>query len=281
MITQSMDGIGFELKAPHDFTWIHKYGRVFCAFDNLISGNICFGVTNGQQKYFIKYAGAHTKMYAGQPESAVRHLRDAAGKYEELKHKSVSTLLTTEVTPSGFALVFQWFDGYALAPIELHLNRLQAFHLVDRLRMYDGLVDLIVQANRKDYLAAGLSHQQILINFEESRAIVSSLDHFRRFPLVAPHPKLPGSTWFVPPEGYVVGTPLDERSNVYAQGALAFTFFGNPLKQNEQGWSAGNALYQLAQKAVQEDRENRISSPALYQKLWRETVLKMPRLSGV
>lgn len=281
MIFYQVDGIGFEIKEQHDFSWLKQFGRVFCVFDSLISGNLCFGVSNGSHKYFIKYAGAATKMYNGQPENAVRHLMEAAPKYEHLKHQSIIPLTAQAALPMGYALVFPWFDGYALAPIDIHLNRLQAFHLVDRLRMYDSLVDGIVNANKNDYLAAGLAHQQILVNFEQNQAVICSVNHFRRFPTVAPHPKLPGSTWFVPPEGYRIGTLLDERSNVYPLGALAFTFFGNPREQSDHLWSAGKALYQIAQKAITPDVEQRIQSPALYQKMWREAVFNLPRLSGV
>lgn len=281
MIHQVVDGIGFELKEPHDFGWLQQIGRVFCAFDNLISGNICFGVDDGTKKYFVKYAGAATKMYASQPRIAVNSLKAAAGVYAELAHPGFSELKYALDLNEGFALVFPWFDGYALAPVSLHLERLQTFPLLERLRMYDCLVDAIVNANQKDHLAAGLSHQQILVNFEEGKALICSLDHFMRFPVVAPYPKLPGSSWFVPPEGYVTGTLMDERSNVYAQGALAFTFFGNPRARDASGWSAGKALYHLAAQAIEKEPDKRIASPMLYQKLWRETVLQMPRIIGV
>lgn len=281
MIRYQSDGVGFEVKEPHDFSWLNRFGRVFCAFDSLISGNLCFGVSDGRQKFFIKYAGAATKMYNGRPENAVRHLMKATPKYEDLKHPSVIPLLAQTALPQGHALVFPWFEGYALAPIDLHLKKLQALRLIDRLRMYDSLADAIVNANQKDYLAAGLAHQQILVNFDQALAVICSLNHFRRFPAIAPHPKLPGSAWFVPPEGYRTGAPLDERSNVYALGALAFTFFGNPRDQSGHLWSAGSALYQIAQQAISPDIGKRPQSPALYQKMWRETVFKMNRLSGV
>lgn len=44
---QYTDGIPYKLKAPFDFSFLSKYGKVFKVFDNQDSGNICFGVTDG------------------------------------------------------------------------------------------------------------------------------------------------------------------------------------------------------------------------------------------
>ena len=55
---QWIDGIPFKLKAPFDFSFFRRYGTVFKAFDEQGSGNIAFGVRNGEKKCFIKFAGA-------------------------------------------------------------------------------------------------------------------------------------------------------------------------------------------------------------------------------
>ena len=34
MITQTIDGISFRLKAPFDFTFLHEYGRIFRVWDD-------------------------------------------------------------------------------------------------------------------------------------------------------------------------------------------------------------------------------------------------------
>ncbi len=280
MIQVDLHGVGFEIKEPHDFSWLSALGQVFCAFDNLISGNLCFGLTSGTQKYFVKYAGAKTKMYAGQPENARRFLLNSVKAYEELRHKGFPQLLQVIKTQGGAALVFPWFEGFALAPLDLFLKRLQGMSLVDRLFMYDSLMDALVMANHKDYLISGLSHSQVLINFELREALICSLGHFQKFPAIAPYPKLAGSSWFVPPEGYETGRPLSEGTNVYALGALAFTFFGNPYQKDEMGWSAGRSLYHLASAAILPDIGLRIENPAQYQHTWRDIVRQMPRLSG-
>ena len=53
-----MEGIPYRLKAPFDFGFLSRYGRVFRIFDAQDSGNICFGVEQGGRRYFVKFAGA-------------------------------------------------------------------------------------------------------------------------------------------------------------------------------------------------------------------------------
>ena len=278
MISQQADGLHFQLKAPHDFTWLNEIGRVFCVFDQLISGNICFGADDGRRRYFIKYAGAQTLMYAGQKEAAVLRLQAAQPRYNELRHPALTRLLGSLETPEGHALVFEWFEGYALAPLELHLDRLLSLPLTARLALFDSLMDFMVLASSKDYLAAGLSHHHILVDFDKQRALLSSVNHFMRFPAATPHPKSPGSSWFLPDEGYQVGKPLDESATVYALGALAFSFFNANKAKARQGWTAGQPLYELASTAIRDKSEHRAQSAARFQAAWREQVRQLPGL---
>lgn len=81
---QWVDGIPYRLEAPYDFSFLAKYGTVFKVFDEQGSGNISFGVRNGEKKYFIKFAGAPRKNYianrdsgAIDAESAIRLLQNA------------------------------------------------------------------------------------------------------------------------------------------------------------------------------------------------------------
>jgi serine/threonine-protein kinase len=47
---QWMDGIPYKLKAPFDFSFLGRYGKVFKVFDNQGSGNICFGISDGDKE---------------------------------------------------------------------------------------------------------------------------------------------------------------------------------------------------------------------------------------
>ncbi|NLX83130.1 MAG: hypothetical protein GXZ04_04865 [Clostridiales bacterium] len=278
MITLVHDGLSVRLKSWHDLSWLKNFGRVFCVFDQLISGNLGFGVDAGEHKYFIKYAGASTLMYAGEPDAAVSRLRAAYPKYVRLQHPAINQVLHEFPTAQGYALVFQWFDGYALAPLQLHMEHLRSLPLIEKLSIFDQLASALVQATTMDYLIAGLSDHHLLIDFERKRPLLSSINHFERFPTSVPHPKLSGTSWYIPPEGYVIGAALDEYANVYALGSLAFTFFGNQGTRALHDWTAGPALYEIAAKATQKKAENRMHSAVIFQTQWRKAVLSLPRL---
>lgn len=278
MITIVHDNLKIQLKSWHDLSWLQGFGRVFCVFDQLISGNLCFGVDDGERKYFIKYAGSPTMMYAGDTQAAVDRLRAAYPKHLKLSHPALNHVLQEFQTSQGYGLIFSWFDGFALAPLRLHMEHLHALALIDKLALYDQLMDALVQASRMDYLIAGLSDHHLLIDFEKKRPLLSSLSHFEQFPARVPHPKLPGTSWYIPPEGYVIGAALDEYANVYALGSLAFTFFGNQGTRALHDWTAGPALYEIAAKATQKKAENRMHSAVIFQTQWRKAVLSLPRL---
>ncbi len=70
MIEHDVDGLRFELRNRHDFSWIGRYGRVFDVYDTQDSGNICFGVHANGRDLFLKCAGANTTMYNGAPAGA-------------------------------------------------------------------------------------------------------------------------------------------------------------------------------------------------------------------
>lgn len=59
--------VSFSLQEDHDFRWLDEMGRVFCVFDEQDSGNISFGVENGEGKFFVKYAGAKPMDFTGHP----------------------------------------------------------------------------------------------------------------------------------------------------------------------------------------------------------------------
>ena len=109
---QYIDGIPCKLKEPFDFSFLGKYGKVFKVFDEQASGCICFGVVDGEKKYFIKFAGVRTINNHDLPVSdAVARLKAAAPKYTELAHPLLINLLEAKSIGNGYMLVFGWEDG--------------------------------------------------------------------------------------------------------------------------------------------------------------------------
>ena len=71
---QYIDGIPFKLKSTFDFSFMKEYGTVFKVYDDQDSGNICFGTEKDGQRYFVKFAGAPTEQYGGDPADAISRL---------------------------------------------------------------------------------------------------------------------------------------------------------------------------------------------------------------
>lgn len=278
MITQNVHGFPLSLKQQHDLSWVSNWGQVFYVFDQLISGNLCFGVQSEAGHFFIKYAGAHTLMYPGDPQTAVHKLTQALPIYQDLCHSSFPRMLEAFKTTNGFGVVFQWFEGYPLAPLQVHMTQLRKLSLHQRLRLYDQLLDGLVFAASIDYLPAGISDQHLLVDFSKTVLMLCSVNNFLRHPATVPYPKLPGSPWYVPPEGYSTGKRLDESSLVYTMGMLAFTFFGHRDSQSPLLWEAGDPLYMLATNAIVKDPGKRQQSAHQYLDNWRAEVRNLPFL---
>lgn len=109
-----LDSVSFQLKKHHNFEWLKEMGEVFTVFDEQDSGNICFGIKKDGVKKFVKYAGAETKEYNGNPEDAVEILKNSVSMYEDLKDEHLIHLLEHFETEKGYALIFEWFEGESL-----------------------------------------------------------------------------------------------------------------------------------------------------------------------
>lgn len=88
------------------------------------------------------------------------------------------------------------------------------------------------------------------------------------------------------PEEYEFGAVVDEKTNVFTLGALFFHFFGSYSK-NEisqmykynkfipckiECWDLNNELYDIAIKAVNEDRQMRFNSVLDFYKVWSHSI---------
>ena len=105
---QYIDGIPFKLKSTFDFSFMKEYGTVFKVYDDQDSGNICFGTEKDGQRYFVKFAGAPTEQYGGDPADAISRLKATLPIYSDLKHENLIELIEAKEIGDGFAMVFKW-----------------------------------------------------------------------------------------------------------------------------------------------------------------------------
>lgn len=111
MVYQEIDNIKFKMKEYFDFSFLHKFGKAFKVFDDQDSGNICFGVNNGNEKLFIKFAGAPTSEYSGEPIDAINTLKSTVPLYQTIHHKCLIEYIDSFEISNGFAMIFRWADG--------------------------------------------------------------------------------------------------------------------------------------------------------------------------
>lgn len=185
---QYIDGLPYKMKAPFDFEFIHKYGRVFKVFDDQDSGNICFGVyaddkneifqeptseregmwiqpaiseaaqkqcaEGGASRYFVKFAGAPTKEYDGTPEDAVERLKATLPIYMDLRHPNLIELVDAQDVAGGFVMVFKWAEGNCMGRMypEEH-RRFMNLPIEDRLQVFQDVLAFLEYVHDRGYVA--------------------------------------------------------------------------------------------------------------------------------
>jgi len=76
-----------------------------------------------------------------------------------------------------------------------------------------------------------------------------------------------GSARFMSPEEFTLGAVIDETTNVYAVGALAFSLFAD-CSREAADWTLSPALYAVAKKATADDRNERYATHAELLEAW-------------
>lgn len=281
-VTIHLGNVSFELKEALFFDWIHKYGQVFCVFDEQDSGNIAFGVEQEGRKQFIKYAGARTMEYTGEPEAAIERLKAAVPLYKALKHPNLIELLEHfEVQGGGYAAVFEWFDGECLhshwsfpPPAKYHDSRSPFYRhrhltLQQRLDSLDVIFSFHEYVEAQGYVAVDFYDGSILYDFTTNQTKICDIDFYRRSPASNDiGEQFWGAVRSKSPEEYELGAPIDSRTNVYNLGAIAFGLLGGERNHALERWEAGQALYEVALQAVHQDRDQRFSSIAAFKSAW-------------
>ncbi len=275
-----IDGVSFQLREGHDFNWLNGWGRVFQVFDQQDSGNIGFGVERGGVRRFIKYAGASTVDYPGSPADAVDRLIKAVPVYRDLRHPALVSLIDCFDTVNGFAMVFEWFNGECLhshwlfSPREKYTHpaspnfRFNRLPLTKRLAAFERILSFHAHAEARGYLAVDFYDGSILYDFETDQARICDIDFYQRRPLINTMGRMWGSTRFMAPEEFELGAAIDQRTNVFTMGAMAFACFGGTLDRSLAKWTAGEALYQVALQAVSSNRASRQATVAELRDAW-------------
>lgn len=290
---QYIDGLPYKMKAPFDFEFIHKYGKVFKVFDDQDSGNICFGVcgTDGS-RYFVKFAGAPTESYDGLPEDAVERLKATLPIYMDLKHPGLIQLLDAQDVAGGFAMVFRWAEGDCMGrmyPAQHH--RFMNLPVEARLQVFRDVLAFLEYVHDRGYVAIDFYDGSVMydacdregatVTFErneiacscygQGKTSICDIDFFGQKPYYNHMGRMWGSSSFMSPEEFALGAELDEVTNVYTAGAFAFALFGG-YRRDFDNWTLVEACYEVAKKAVSDDRGSRQQSLRQLIREWEDAL---------
>lgn len=90
---------------------------MFKVYDNQDSGNICFGTEKDGQRYFIKFAGAPTEQYNGNPTDAIARRKATLPVYSELQHENLIEYVIFDMGRMWGSSLFQSPEEYEVGAV--------------------------------------------------------------------------------------------------------------------------------------------------------------------
>ena len=109
------------------------------------------------------------------------------------------------------------------------------------------------------FVAIDFYDGRVMYDFKRQKTIICDIDFFRKSPAVNDMGRMWGSSILMSPEKFEKGAVLDEITNVYTLGAMAFALFGN-YKRDLENQSLSKKVYDVAAKATSDSRDNRYQS---------------------
>lgn len=269
MHIESVDGLPVRLRAPHELSFLARWGRVFRVFDEQDSGNLCFGVEGEGGRVFVKYAGAPTVRYEGSMREAIERSRAAAEIYRALSHPRLVRLRESVDLGSGHAMVFDWTEA---VPLGRQFGRAQVLAKLDsasRARAVQQIYDFHASAAAVGWVAVDLYDGSLLIDQGTGDVTLCDVDLYARAPLVNTMGRMWGSRRFMSPEEFQLGAPIDDVTNVFALGALAHTLLGDDETKSRGAWVGTDEQFGIAARALSPSRSDRWLGAASLAEAWR------------
>ena len=224
---QYIDGLPFKLKSSFDFSFLQKYGQVFKVLDDQDSGNICFGTkTDDGKRFFVKFAGAPTDRSNISEKEAVANLKRTVSIYQDLTHPNLVKFLYAEEIGGGFAMIFEWIDADCMSRMyPLSYKKFEQLSTEEMRQIFQEILHFQAHVSKKGYVAIDFYDGSIMYDFQNKKTFICDIDFFEKKPYINNMGRLWGSTRFMSPEEFTLGSEIDEITNVYTMGATAFCLF--------------------------------------------------------
>ncbi|WP_160150866.1 serine/threonine-protein kinase [Microbacterium timonense] len=267
---EHIDGHAVRLRAPHDLSFLARWGSVFRVFDEQDSGNLCFGVDQEGTRLFVKYAGAPTTRYEGLIQDAVRRSRRAVEVYRALRHDTVVALRDATDVASGHVMVFEWTDALSLGRQYGGGTALDGLDPAQRAAAVQQIYDFHVHVAREGWVAVDLYDGSVMVDPRSGAVTLCDLDFYERGSVVNTMGRMWGSRRFMSPEENRLGATIDEVTNVFALGVLAHTLLGNDATRSTHAWLGSPQQLAVATRAHSVARGERWPSIAALADAWRD-----------
>jgi len=251
--------------------YLDDVGEVFAEFLCQDSGNRCYGVRMGDERWFVKH-GAN-------PRTAplLERARAIAGL---VRHAALPVLHHHFETPEGPVLVYAFVDGevvynYPDLPGEAGRRHPESAHARFRAlppaeiaAAIDVVYDLHLALAHAGLVAVDFYDGNILYDFAAGKTHVCDLDHYQPGAFILEGERLAGSTRFMAPEEFQRGARIDQVTNVFTLGRTALVLLGDGSADGA-AWRGSNALRDVALRATANERAERYPDVASFVAAWR------------
>lgn len=285
MYIYNIDGIKYSLKSECNFNWLSEIGTVFRVFDENDSGNISFGIDTGTEKLFIKFAGADTVNSGTTPEKSIHVLKDSVSVYKDLKHPLLLEYRDSFEFNNGFATVFKWFDGTSLHSCWRDYSKHDRSNMLPdcvrfwelpikkKLDIFNRIIEFHISVCSKKYIAIDFYDGSLLYNYDTDELQICDIDFYSKQPYINTMGRMWGSSRFRSPEESQLGDSINEVTNVFTMGAVAFGMFGGVLDRALDKWRLNKEAYNVALKAVSEQKADRYQNLVQFKAEWDTTFM--------
>jgi len=112
-----------------------------------------------------------------------------------------------------------------------------------------------------------------MYDFNSGQTVLCDIEFYAKTPYSNPIGRMWGSSRFMSPEEYKLGAVIDEITNVYTMDATAFALFGDERDRRMEKWALNKELFNVARKAVSDERDQRQRSIDQFTAEWRAAKL--------
>ena len=256
---------------------VQQAGQVFTVFgsDTQDSGNVSYGVRAGDQRFFLKTAGAADAQAPLDRPDRIALLRNAIALHRSVTHEVLPALRNVIETPDGPVLVFDWVDGELLRveeaqrsdPASPHV-RFRRLPVANILSALDQILELHNRLASAGWIAVDFYDGALIYDFAANALHVFDLDHYQRGPFINRMGRMFGSSRFMAPEEFQLGAQIDERSTVFTMGRTIVELLSDSGVTSTMRGPA--AVAEVAGRACQPDPRDRFGSLRELCRAWAE-----------